>query len=323
MSPDQASRRSILVAGAGIGGLSLVGATALFYGVDDDLPRSRGLTSGTVPAGSDPLVMAQIDRVQQSSVSRGVLGTLLRASEFSHLPDVLTQSLDTTASTSLDLAPVGTVLLVGSPLAEHAGSATVWANWTSDDLKALLETTGGRDVRSESYRDQTVYTSGEMSAFKPNDHTSLFGVPAVVRNHIDDFERIDGETLDLFTITPIPAQVRFSFESLGLPCDATTESRSTAYDDLTQVYGWVSESGDELRLRLHVDRDADRDEIERALRDDLDAADHDFGGKVTVERDSFFVGIRYAPESNDAATAVGAMFETVVCRCGLSSRETE
>ncbi|SEQ89016.1 hypothetical protein [Natrinema salaciae] len=325
MPPNLRSRRNVLAAGVGLGGFGIGGIFALKSDKDEELPGPQGFSAMLAPAGSDPLVMAHVDDVLQSGISKNVLHTLLSASQFDDLPDALTKAFDTIPETAVDIDSVGTLLLVGSDVAKDAGGAVVWANWTADDLVTVLESQDDTDIQSESYRGQTIYTAGETSAAKVGETVFMFGTSTVVRDLIvsstdDDAKPVGGKTLDSFARTPLSAHVRFSFETLGLSCNtiATSAKTSSVYDGIQQVYGSVPDSGDEVRFHLRVDPSADRQEIATTVRDELGTVERDFVDNIEVTDEHDFVAIQYSHNPDEKATVASEVLGSVVCRSNLS-----
>lgn len=325
MTPNLRSRRNVLAASVGLGGFGISGIFARKSDKDKELPGPQGFSAMLAPAGSDPLIMAHVDDVLQSGISKNVLHALLNANQFTDLPTPLIRAFETRSEAAIDIDSVGTLLLVGSDVASDAGGAIVWANWTADDVVDILESPTDTDVQSESYRGQTIYTAGEKSAAEVGETVYMFGTPTVVRDLIassidDDIKPVGGKTLDSFARTPLFAHVRFSFETLGLSCDTTSASlkKSSVYDGIDQVYGSVPESGDRVRFKLRVEPSADRQEIATTVRDDLGNSERNFVDDIRITDEHDFVAIQYAPRTDRKATVVSEVLESVVCRSSLS-----
>lgn len=309
----------MLAAGGVTIGLGIAGASAVEFTSDGGSPGAEGFTAKTVPSGSDPLVLVDADQVDPSGTAATVTRTLLGARPFDDLPDALGGMFEDHSRSTIDRRAVGKLVFVGSDADPDHGGAVVWADWTDDELIEVLDSGGdsATDVRTDSYGDRTLYTTGETSAVELGDTEFALGTPEVVRDIVDvwhaDADPVGGTTLDSFERTPLEANVRFSFGELRLTCDDTVASESGAYDAITQVYGSVPESDDTVRLHMRVGSNDASKGIAAAIRADLGVDDD----AVTVDYQNDVVTVEYSPEDENSDFA-GDVIETTVCSIGRS-----
>ncbi|ODR79791.1 hypothetical protein BG842_07075 [Haladaptatus sp. W1] len=336
MSPDKTSRRSVLAAGGLVASIGIVAGTSSFEFLSDDgTPGALGFTAGTAPIGSDPLVLVNTDEIRENNAAKRVTSTLFAASQFNDVPTALTGIFSTNSSSQVDMKRVGKLVLVGSNLSDNSGGAIVWADWNDDDVVSVLKQTDEAQVRTESYGDQTLYTSGATSAAVLSDIAFAFGTTKVVRTIVDiwhgDRAPVGGETLDSFERTPLRATVRFSFDTLGVPCNDV--SSSNVYDNVTQIYGSVPSDENAVRLHLRVKSNDVRRKVATAAMDDLETASveseqnqsntggaklpYDAVENISVDDKHDTVTLTYRPDNKDDEY-VRALVETLVCLVGRS-----
>ncbi|WP_276301811.1 hypothetical protein [Halorussus lipolyticus] len=257
--------------------------------------------------------------------------TLLGARQFEDLPEALVGAFESESKSVVDLDSVGKLVLAGSKVTE-GGGAVVWADWTDDELVAVLKSSGKTEITTESYEERTLYTTGKISAAVLGDDQFALGTPEVVRDIVDvwygDAEPVGGTTLDSFERTPQEACVRFSFEKLRLACDGLA-AQSEVYDSVTQIYGSVPPEGDEVRLRLRVESSAATTEVATAVSDALGLGNRDGSevntilppkarDDVTVGHEHDFVSVEYTQNADEDVTSAGGIIETIVCMTGHS-----
>lgn len=333
MTSNRPSRRSLLLAGGATVGTGLVGGIAWPFFSDDDA-RSRGpggLTAGTVPAGSDPLVWIDIDKVE-TAAEAAAISTLLRSSVFDDVPETLRSEIDNGQSSDASLREL---VLIGTD-AEDTSAAIVWADWSDERAKGLLKSS--RSVTSETYNGYSVSTAGETSVVVLNDGVFTVGATSAVRNVIDvwndDVQPISGDTLRRFEGTP-RGNVRFSFDTLPLPCEGVTENRSEAYSRVTQVAGATPKSDSTLRLELFVDSQDATDDVASAVRTDLGVSSpgNQTGNategfpefvtdSITVVHQSDFVRIEYGGVDGESGEYVQKLIRTVSCLVDASTERS-
>ncbi len=325
----------MLAAGGLVATLGIVAGSPFEFSSDDGTPGALGFTAGTAPIGSDPLVLINTSEIRENNVAKRVASTLLAARQFDDIPTVLTGMFANNSSSSVDVSRVGKLLLVGSDRSDDSGGAVVWADWDDDDVISVLAPTEKAEIRTESYGGQTLYTSGATSVVVLGDTEFAFGTTEVVRTIADvwhgDSDPVGGETLDSFERTPLRATVRFSFDTLGVPCNDA--SSPNVYDSVTQVYGSVPSDRNTVRLHLRVESNHVRHKVATAVRDDLETvsveSEEDASGtgseklpydaveNISVDHKHDTVTLTYRPDDKDDKY-VHAVIETLVCLIGRS-----
>ncbi|WP_423746412.1 hypothetical protein V5735_18755 (plasmid) [Haladaptatus sp. SPP-AMP-3] len=325
MVSKRPSRRTILVSGGTLIGLGIAGSSIWSFDSDDDQIGPGGLTIGTVPKGSDPLIWVDTDAVK-TAAQKATVSTLLDASTFDDLPDVFVEGFDEKSQSGIDTNDIAELVLVGSDTPTDGG-AIVWADWSKGDIVDLLGT--DQQIKSGSYGDHPIHTVGKKSVSLLTDTSFALGTTTVVKSIVDarngDVGPVGGDTLDKFEGTDHGA-VRFSFNQLPLSCKIRPGQRSAAYDKVTQVVGATPASDVAIRLRLFAASRSAADKVATAIRDDLgipgsndDAGnlDREYPNEVTnditVRHESDFVTIEYGGVADDTGKHVRNIVKTVSC----------
>lgn len=266
-----------------------------------------------------------IDRAE-TAAEKAATATLLRSSVFNPLPKTLRSEIDDELSGS-KTTHLEEIVLIGVHAREH-GAAIVWANWSDERIRGLV---GSADSASrETYNGYSLHTDGETSVVVLNDGVFAVGATPAVRNVVDvwndDVRPVSGDTLRRFEGTP-RGNVRFSFDTLRLPCEGVTENRPEPYGRVTQVAGATLQADSALRVELFVDSHDSVDDVASAVRTDLgkssaenrtENASGEFPefitDNITVSHQSDFVRIEYGDVDGESGEYVRKIIRTVSCR---------
>ncbi|KDE58977.1 hypothetical protein EL22_01010 [Halostagnicola sp. A56] len=289
-------------------------------------PGADELTAGTVPAETDPLLLVFPDELEPDSAATTIAAGLLESSPFTELSAGLADLV--TGSSSETASAVGKVAVLGS----NAGSGSagvVWAEWSDDELVALLEQSGQDATEAETADGRTIHEAGGQSAVVLGEHVFAIGTDDLVRSVVDvwhgDGDPVSDAVLGPFERTDRESPVRFATTGRAFHDDPTPPRRA-AYDPVTNTsISITSGDGDAtVDIAYQVDSTDAAESLADALRTDLglettaDAIDpvlpRGIRNDLTVDRTSTVVSVRYqhsaeavAEYGNDILTTLEAI----------------
>ncbi|QIB74175.1 hypothetical protein G3I44_07615 [Halogeometricum borinquense] len=333
MSGIELSRRAVLALGGTVGSAGAV--AGLLWNQSHQTPTlgADAYTASTAPAGSSPLLLANIDRKEPAQTATSVLYEILSSREFEAIPKAV-RGMFNSSETAMDVENVGKIVYFGSEADSRASGVVIWADWQADKPANILKKESNMTVHSDTLHNQRIYTSGSTSAAILGDAVFVFGSTAVVEDTLGVWHGTGqpetGATLDAFSRTPSQAAIRFTFDSLQFNCNRLASGYSEAYETIKQGYGSVSESGTEFTLRFRVSTDGSAREVAAALQADLKEASErseetnrrDASPKVvsqvSVSHEADTVSLLYRPVTNEHQSHAGDVLKDAVCLTGLS-----
>lgn len=269
MSRRPVSRRSVLFAGGAVAGIGTAGAY-LSSTANDDLPGAQGFTAKSAPARSDPLVAIDVDRVLRNPAISAGASALLDAQSFAAFPASLTALFDS-GVTVIDPNNLGKLVCIETT--DDEAAAVVWAEWTREDLVAVVEDESERAAETRSYRDRTTYATDGVAGAVLADEVFAVGSMDAVRSVVDvwhsDAEPVEDAVLGPFERTPPDAPVRFAASELGFDADVHA-NRSDTYERIENRSGWIAASDEPvLGVQYGLESIDDVESVIAALRSDL------------------------------------------------------
>ncbi|AHG00880.1 hypothetical protein HALLA_10980 [Halostagnicola larsenii XH-48] len=238
---------------------------------------------------------------------------ILETPSFRELPAGFTDLV--TGSSPENASTIGKVAVLGS----NAGSGSagvVWAEWSDDELVALLEQSGQDATEAETADGRTIYEAGGRSAVVLGEHVFAIGTDDLVRSVVDvwhgDGDPVSDAVLGPFERTARDAPVRFATTGRAFH-DSSTPPQRAAYDPVTNTsVSITSEDGDAtVDIAYQVDSTDAAESLADALRTDLglettaDAIDpvlpRGIRNDLTVDRTSTVVTVRYRDTAETVA----------------------
>lgn len=312
MVDPKMTRRDAIVSGCLLVGLS--GCNSLPTSIGNSRPPGADeFTAGTVPAESDPLLLVFPDELQPDSAPTALSVGLLETPSFRELPVGLADLV--TGSSSETASAIGKVAVLGSNTGSGCG-AVVWAEWSDDDLVALLEQSGEDATEAEMSNGRTIHEAGGRSAMALGEHVFAIGTDDLVRSIVDvwhgDGDPVSDAVLGPFERTARDAPVRFATTGRAFH-DGSRSPRTAAYNPVTNTsVSITSEDGDAtVDIAYQVGSIDAAEPLAGALRSDLvldsasDAVNpvlpRGIPNDLTVTRTSAVVTVRYRDTAETVA----------------------
>lgn len=265
------SRRRVLSAMGSLFGIG-AGAWLITSSSRRDSPGAEGLSIGTVPAESDPLLLIDPVRTRRCPADSTFATALLGYPAFEAVRPFLSGVFDdgSTGGTSENL---GKLAVVGSS-AGNGSAAVAWADWSDDDLEAIVTSSTEGSIETGMDDGQTVYRVGEKAATRLGNRVFTIGSTDVVRSVVEvwhgDVDPITGPVLRSFEYSDKDAPVRFGTTGRGF-ANATTTPRSQVYESIATTSADIicEDSEAALEVAYRADSSDLADPIAEELERDL------------------------------------------------------
>jgi hypothetical protein len=343
---DGPSRRDLLRAGgaAGLAATAALSGCAGLFGGDGDggqTPDPDGASRlDAVPEGATAVVHADLQAMFEDEVLRERVNRLVADLGEGAPQLTVTEALDLAEERSgLDPRRMNELLAFGS-VATGDGALLVRTDFTDAEVTELVETSV--DVAERTYRDRTVYASGNGSQLAVlGDGRYVLGTPTAVERVIDvqygDVQPIGGEVRTAYDAAQ-GGYMRFGFDippervpESGGQAGATARGIEYGYgslyrEDQSLLLSLTARSEDEesaelLRTQLEEGVGAVRAELDRVERPQIRSRLERLLTKTDLSRDGRTVTVRNPEGGVAVATVVAAVVVSFVL--GLGSRPVD
>ncbi|WP_121742855.1 hypothetical protein [Natronorubrum halophilum] len=318
----QITRRNAIVAGCVLGGL---GGCASLPASDErsQSPGAAGFTAGTVPAESDPLLVIHPEETHHNPATTALAKRLLGGSSFAGIATAIADFSDGPSSDVVS-ADVGKLAVIGSNTGYGSG-AVVWAEWSEDDLREILERPGRDEPEPGTYHGRAIYETDELGAATLADQAVAIGTARVVRSVVDvwhgDTDPVADAVLRPFERTDRDAPVRFATTGLAFQADSPSP-RTAEYDPVANTSVSIATEDREaiVDVAYEVEASDAADPLAKALERDLGIGSasaavepvlpRGIRGDLAVDRNATVVTVRYRGSVDAVAEHVGDVVTT-------------
>ncbi|WP_408956786.1 hypothetical protein [Natrinema sp. 74] len=266
MTGTNRTRRSIIVA---TGSFAVIGYVGTDWLSDTDSTGSDDFTAGTVPDGSDPLLLIRPRRGRDASITAAVVTSLLAATSLDKTPGLPRDALDA----GRDATDLHKLAVVGS---NGSGESAVvaWADWSKTELRERVSASISGKPKTDAYEGRTVYLAGDAAGATLADGVVTLGTERQVRSVIDvwhaDAAPVDDAVLHPFDRTDRTAPVRFATTGLAFH-DDRTGPRTDEYAPVvnTAVDAVVDGTDATVTITYEVESIDATDRLANAIKRDL------------------------------------------------------